>query len=608
MAMLLSAADTAAAEADAQAFALEQALEMVENQLPQWAHQQNLDWGATAAYEPMLLRGSRVMHNIRNGTDIARFLADASKEHMQEHLDNLRPAGETSSAASSVPDKDTEPDPRMSAWLAAKEGNRDMLRAELEGGADIEHRDPMGRTALMEAAKYKHVDCVRELLDRGADPTTRSFMGSSAQDYGSDHSEIHRLLDQATQQWLADRGLSQQQQPAHIAGNGLGPATVRGGGGGQATSDAGSSRTEASHPFSQSPHGAPQTGSTPSPKASQLSTSPHNSNYSSQGPTQAQQVPLPAMSGSFTASGSYPGQTGMAGSMGRSSSTSHQQPGSLGAGGEQPPHQGGQLHANAPSFGMSEMGLHQAPYGARQGGQEFPQPGGYGGQPQYEHGGQRGQLGGMSGNQHQQGRGGGGLRPMQPQPQMAMYSQMPAGAPGGPGPGVMGGPPSGLPPHGMPGSGPSVSAGGTNMGRPVCRYWHSGRCLYGDHCRFAHPATPAPAAPPATQPVCRYWRFGTCRYGPACRFRHPIESDPNAPRGSGIMRPANMQQLPRSALAEQLQQQRQRNFGFTDAEMMDLLTRGVKPWEAGMPGGGNSGQNSMLSALQNLHLGSSSTN
>ena len=131
------------------------------------------------------------------------------------------------------------------------------------------------------------------------------------------------------------------------------------------------------------------------------------------------------------------------------------------------------------------------------------------------------------------------------------------------------------------------------------------------------------------------------------------------------MRPANMQQLPRSALAEQLQQQRQRNFGFTDAEMMDLLTRGVKPWEAGeqgmegagsqnpgqfpgqgpgrqnpgqfpvqhmpqqmphngaasqaaqshgtstaagMPGGGNSGQNSMLSALQNLHLGSSSTN
>lgn len=54
MAMLLSAADTAAAEADAQAFALEQALEMVENQLPQWAHQQNLDWGATAAYEPMV--------------------------------------------------------------------------------------------------------------------------------------------------------------------------------------------------------------------------------------------------------------------------------------------------------------------------------------------------------------------------------------------------------------------------------------------------------------------------------------------------------------------------------------------------------------------------
>ena len=64
-----------------------------------------------------------------------------------------RPPGETGSAASSAPDKERQPDPRMSAWLAAKEGNREMLRAELEGGADIEHRDPMGRTALMEAAK-----------------------------------------------------------------------------------------------------------------------------------------------------------------------------------------------------------------------------------------------------------------------------------------------------------------------------------------------------------------------------------------------------------------------------------------------------------------------
>lgn len=26
------------------------------------------------------------------------------------------------------------------------------------------------------------------------------------------------------------------------------------------------------------------------------------------------------------------------------------------------------------------------------------------------------------------------------------------------------------------------------MSRPVCRYWHSGRCLYGAHCRFASPA------------------------------------------------------------------------------------------------------------------------
>ena len=54
IAALLSAAGTAAAEADAQALALEQALEMVENQLPLWAHQQNLDWGATAAHEALV--------------------------------------------------------------------------------------------------------------------------------------------------------------------------------------------------------------------------------------------------------------------------------------------------------------------------------------------------------------------------------------------------------------------------------------------------------------------------------------------------------------------------------------------------------------------------
>jgi hypothetical protein len=52
----------------------------------------------------------------------------------------------------------------MSAWLAANRGDKQELCRELDSGADMEFRDPMGRTALMEAAKHGHVDCVHELL------------------------------------------------------------------------------------------------------------------------------------------------------------------------------------------------------------------------------------------------------------------------------------------------------------------------------------------------------------------------------------------------------------------------------------------------------------
>ncbi len=104
----------------------------------------------------------------------------------------------------------------MSAWLAANRGDKQELCRELDSGADMEFRDPMGRTALMEAAKHGHVDCVHELLCRGADPTARSAVGWTASDFcgshESQHGEINRLLGEAQMLWQQDRDKQHCQQ------------------------------------------------------------------------------------------------------------------------------------------------------------------------------------------------------------------------------------------------------------------------------------------------------------------------------------------------------------------------------------------------------------
>ena len=93
----------------------------------------------------------------------------------------------------------------MSAWLAANRGDKQELCKELDSGAELEFRDPMGRTPLMEAAKHGHVECVHELLCRGADPTARSAVGWTASDFcgshESRHGDINRLLGEAQAIW-----------------------------------------------------------------------------------------------------------------------------------------------------------------------------------------------------------------------------------------------------------------------------------------------------------------------------------------------------------------------------------------------------------------------
>ena len=84
----------------------------------------------------------------------------------------------------------------MSAWLAANRGDRQALCQELDTGADMEFKDPMGRTPLMEAAKHGHVACVQELLYRGADPTARSAVGWTAMDFCGSHESSHDEIHQ----------------------------------------------------------------------------------------------------------------------------------------------------------------------------------------------------------------------------------------------------------------------------------------------------------------------------------------------------------------------------------------------------------------------------
>jgi len=54
-------------------------------------------------------------------------------------------------------------------FVAAGEGNQDVVRYLLDEGADLEARDSSGATALAEAAYYGHLGVVKELLLRGAD-------------------------------------------------------------------------------------------------------------------------------------------------------------------------------------------------------------------------------------------------------------------------------------------------------------------------------------------------------------------------------------------------------------------------------------------------------
>jgi hypothetical protein len=68
---------------------------------------------------------------------------------------------------------------RLPLVEAARRGERDVVEALLNHGADINAADVTGRTAIVAAAREEHADVFRLLLSRGADPC-RGVDGNAA--------------------------------------------------------------------------------------------------------------------------------------------------------------------------------------------------------------------------------------------------------------------------------------------------------------------------------------------------------------------------------------------------------------------------------------------
>jgi len=66
--------------------------------------------------------------------------------------------------------------------FACQKGDARIVRALLEGNADLACVNRVGGTPLMEAAAFGHLPLVKFLQGRGADPQTKSYKGNTALD------------------------------------------------------------------------------------------------------------------------------------------------------------------------------------------------------------------------------------------------------------------------------------------------------------------------------------------------------------------------------------------------------------------------------------------
>ena len=70
-------------------------------------------------------------------------------------------------------EKSSQKKSQDSIWQAARDGNLEAIKAELESGVDVDAKTEYGATALFFACDRGHEDVVKFLLEQGADPNAR---------------------------------------------------------------------------------------------------------------------------------------------------------------------------------------------------------------------------------------------------------------------------------------------------------------------------------------------------------------------------------------------------------------------------------------------------
>jgi len=81
--------------------------------------------------------------------------------------------------------------------IASREGYIEIIKLLIGAKAEINAKDGIGNTALIEAAQNGHIEIVKFLLDRKADFTVKNVNGTTALASSSGHNDIKELLKKA---------------------------------------------------------------------------------------------------------------------------------------------------------------------------------------------------------------------------------------------------------------------------------------------------------------------------------------------------------------------------------------------------------------------------
>jgi ankyrin repeat protein len=102
---------------------------------------------------------------LQGDTGQVRALASQAKDE----IDKLKPIGSITSGGSL----------QTVLMVASGRGNKDVVLALLDAGAQVNLRNESGWTALLAAAAYGHVEIQEILLDHGADPKAKFWNGNT---------------------------------------------------------------------------------------------------------------------------------------------------------------------------------------------------------------------------------------------------------------------------------------------------------------------------------------------------------------------------------------------------------------------------------------------